>query len=275
MNDLTPEIKKAVGKHLAKMNELLAKAIADAKAGKNKDAIDEVADAIDEKQKVIGALPGVTDEDSINVPFAAIYDVFSDFDSLADAVGALLTGLHSTDPPGKEDRKELIEKLRRAIKDMRRLIMRHAWSERAESALEEMIAELKSLIEILKKPEGTPEEWKKFEGIQKLLRAFKQAFFEIFPATVPLWDIYDLLWHIDRDLAQAKHRLAEGDPPASRKGRMTQALIEGAKAMKDKLELALAQLEYPPGSDDLPPFPPNHAAIKKVDKILSKGRAAA
>jgi len=73
-----------------------------------------------------------------------IYDVFSDFDNLADAVGSLLTGLQSTDPPTKEDRKELIEKLRRAIKDMRRLIARHSWPGRAQSAPEDMIAKGRS-----------------------------------------------------------------------------------------------------------------------------------
>jgi hypothetical protein len=272
MSDFSPAIRRALSKHLKKMNEALGKAIERAKTAKFQDAIDECAEAIAEKHKVIGALPGVTDDDGIAVPFATIYDVFGSFDRLTSDLGAMLVAFKTDDPPSRKDVKALIDKLKRAIREMRRLIARYSWPINVEPLLDDMIKELERLIELLDKWTGKDEEWKTFEGAQNLIRALKKTFFEAFKTPLPLWDFYDMLWHIDADLKRAMGMLAEEPPPETRKGRMARSHIENAEALKAKLEYRLTKEEYPPGSDDLPPIPPDHASMEHVKKLLSEKR---
>lgn len=238
VSDFTPTMKTAVGKHLKKMNEELAKAIADAKAGKNKDAIDRIRKAIAEKQKAIGALPGVDDADGITIPFAVIYDVFSEFDDLAFLVGQYIAGTHATPGVNRELIEALIERIKRAIEEMRRkLIDRYTLPAGVEELLKGMIEELKKLMQLLKDAQGGETvNWEDVERAQRLIRASKKVFFESFKSAFPLWDIYDMLFHIDDDLAWALAGLARGDPPDSRPGRMARGHIERAKETKEKLE---------------------------------------
>lgn len=277
MSEFTPGMKKAVDKHLKKMNEELAKAIANAKAGSNAGAIDHIKKAIAEKQKVIAALPGVEDADGITIPFAAIYDIFSEFDDLAFLVGQYIALIRAHAKPGISDEliEALIERINRAIEQMRRFIDRFTWPPGVQPLLDGMIDELEKLRQLLKAAaDGKPVDWKDVERSQRLIWAYKKGFFEAFKSALPLWDIYDMLFHIDEDLASGLSGLGRGYPPDSRSGRSVRWHIEHAKDTKEKLERLLHDATYPPGGEDLPPFPPPDWAIREAERLGGGTRRA-
>ena len=264
MSDFTDPIKAKIREHLKKMNAHFKAALDAIRAGDYQKAISELVDAFSEKISAIIAVPPIPTKPGLPCPFSQIYDLFYEMDQLAD-LAKIRVELDGYLSPATVTIEELIKKIRNLIDEFKKRMLKHYKpnNEDAEDILKGILRKLRKMVRALEDfSDGEDIDLSEFEG----LPALKKEFLDAYSHDVSYWVIYDILMHIDRDLEEIVERLkryqSAGLPPDSRPIRVLIHLIELIEELKRKLEKYLEPPapQFPPGGEDLPPFPPpDHA----------------
>lgn len=275
---------------LRKMDDEFDRALESAVKGENDAAVGRLALAVDLKREAIEALPGLEVEPGVRLPFFPLYDLFTSIDEYALAVGDLAGALEGTPAPTPDDLRALRAKLGEALDELKaNLRDKFDFADRdAARALDEISQSLLRLQQILDDliAGQRPPPYAEIVALTRVVAAAKRRFLDTFRAPLPLWDVYALLFELDALIALARRQLLRNYPVDSRLGRRARELVrEVVIPTKEKLEDLLKgrpkppegsepgapggqapggggglpeqpEPKYPPGSEDLPPYPP-------------------
>jgi hypothetical protein len=242
---LTDEAKKKITAHLTKVNAELKLARTAVEAGDVKSAMEHIIEAADAKHLGISELPNVPLSPRHDLPFYAIYDLFSDIDHLVSelhhailVVQGVLSKTSGLLEPGDFLGKlsELIEEL------MRNFIMKY---KNVDSAALDIINELiEALVKIRKLVRD-----KDFTGVHAFgedifdsPRELKLKFLEATGGDIKLDDLYKKFYWLDVDLTllvKVMERSKTGDEwaaPKADQAKNLMAQIEGLEKLKTELE---------------------------------------
>ena len=284
MSDFTPRQKETIERALREMNEKLREAILKAREGKYDEAARLIADAINLKHDdVVTSFPSIPDDNGKEFPFENFYNLFHEMDGLA----VLARSRIELDPyvgPDAITLQELAARIKNTIDELKLLMRQYTFEEDGlGDHFEEMLRRLQEMYDAVNRfINGQPVDLDIFGGLPEL----KRQILTIVSDRIPLWDLYVLLSELDSGLSACHRTLSrhaqEKPPPESRPVRMLIKALENLEAVKAKLEALVRGVEpvkppkppkpgqpgvpllpetppapdYPPGTEDLPPFPP-------------------
>jgi hypothetical protein len=285
MSDFTPQQKETIERALRLMNEKLREAIRKVREGRYDEAARLLAEAVNlMHDNVVTSFPSIPDDDGKEFPFENFYHLFLEADALAAFARSRLE-LDPYVPPDAITPRELAARLRNTIDELKLLMRQYRFEEHGlQAPFEEMLRRLQEMYEALNRfVAGEAVDLDLFGGLPEI----KREILTLLSDRIALWDLYVLLAALDDGLSSTHatlSRYAHDQPPAeSRSVRMLLRGLEYLEAVKAKLEALVRGVkpveppkppvptqpgipltpekppipEYPPGSEDLPPFPPS------------------
>lgn len=300
---LTKEKKEEIARDIEAIDARIAAAREAIKADKYDDAKDQLGKAIELKGVLVTHFPGIdVNGEGFFLPFFAIYETFGDIDTLLRQAEGFVTVLmnpggvlkpgvtiHGANP----SLADLIDRLKIFLSELEINLLDKPWFEgdTAPDILEELADKLRDIIAALQSfLDGNPIDPSVFKGVE----ALKKKFLDEVSDSISLWDAYVLLSRIDELLLSVLRWVIEWKPLRGRSLIVVRRWLELAEAHKHKLKGLVdgtplhqdggaapggakpdrttppPKPQYPPGFEDLPPFPPDdHASVPNVTVPLA------
>jgi hypothetical protein len=293
------EAKQTAEEWLRLVNRAIAAAIAALGNGDYGEAIAQIRKAIGYKHEAIQAFPPVLVSDTNHrAEFYLIYDALFELDELAgSAENHVIAAKYGGNPNAVRDLIDQLKEAKGRLTDLKLNDPNFADGDCVDLT-NAVIDVIDSILKDLEDFDPTKNfNYDRLHRLLKQLRDAKKALLDNLSDGygISLWDCYVLFYDADDELLIAlwliAGSLADDAPVTARRNRIAKGHLEHAEAAKKKLEAYIhgnpapsEQPEegdgpppkpvYPPGSEDLPPFPPSGLGLLASRKGKRRRRKA-